>query len=175
MNGNEGIDMNCVPFKQRRLYLVMLIPLLTLMGVIFLYLWMISPILGLIYVGLYLSTCVFQAYCCACQECPYIGKFCPGIYGIIPSSRIAQFEKIRNIKKSTRLFELFATIAFILLLGMIFFPIFWLNQLGFFVTIGYFGVNVFYFFIFLWIICPNCAIRSTCPAGRISTMVHSFW
>jgi hypothetical protein len=29
MNRKEGIDMNCVPFKQRRLYLVMLIPLLT--------------------------------------------------------------------------------------------------------------------------------------------------
>ncbi len=174
MKGIEDIDMNCVPFKRRRLYLVMFIPLLTLMGVIFLYLWMISPILGLIYVGLYLSTCVFQAYCCTYQECPYIGKFCPGIFGIIPSSRIAQSGVIRNLKKSARLFEIFATIAFILLLGMILFPIIWLSQLDFFITLGYLGVNVFYLVVFLWNICPNCAIRSTCPAGRISSVVHSY-
>ncbi|MHA2174347.1 MAG: hypothetical protein ACXABI_05925 [Candidatus Hodarchaeales archaeon] len=174
MKSLEDIDKNCVPFKRRRLYLVTLIPLLLLMGLIFVYLWMISPILGLIYILFYLGACFFQAYCCAYQECPYIGNFCPGIFGIIPSSRIAQFEFIRNVKKSGRLFELFAAIAFIMVLSMIFFPLIWLNQLGFFVTIGYLGFNILYFMIFLWVICPNCAIRNTCPAGRISNAVQSF-
>lgn len=165
--------MNCVPFRQKRLYLIMSIPLLILMGTIFLYLWFIYPPLSLIYVGLYLITCIFQAYCCAYQECPYIGKFCPGIFGIIPSSRFAKLGIFQNARKSARFFEIFGTVAFLALLAMIFLPLLWLIQLGTIITILYLGFNIIYFVIFLWNICPNCAIRSSCPAGRVSSAIRS--
>lgn len=167
-------DMTCMPYKRKKLYLLLTVPLLALFGSIFVYLWIINPVLGLLFVGFYLGICIFQSYCCACQDCPYIGirQFCPGILGIVPSSWIAKLPFIRQAKKSKTAFELSAAIGSLFILAFLIFPLIWLIELGINVTIAYIGFIVIYLVLFVWNICPACATRYTCPAGKISNAMH---
>lgn len=164
--------MSCVPYRRKKLYLALTIPLLLLYVLVFIYLWRFSFILSLIFLMLYLAMSLLQAYCCAYQECPYIGRFCPAITGIMPASL---FSKLlygnRKLKKSKRIFDLSASIASVALLGLILFPLYWIGKLGLLYAIGYIAVHLVYYFFFLLTICPVCAIRGTCPGGKLQGIV----
>jgi hypothetical protein len=120
--------------------------------------------------------CYFQAYCCACQECPYIGEFCPAITGIYPANILARMkygdkEELRGMVKSERKLETDATLAAICMGGTIVFPLYWLAKRSAFLAAGYIFVSaVYYLFHFLGV-CPVCAIRDTCPGGQLQAIV----
>jgi hypothetical protein len=144
------------------------IPLLLLFVVVFVYLWTHSFVLSLIFAGFYGLTCFFQAYCCAYQDCPYAGGFCPAVAGIMPASFLARLLYGNGrIVKSKRMFETQAALGFAGLLGLAFFPLFWIAKLGALFAVGYVACLLVYYGVFLFTICPVCAIRDTCPGGRV--------
>jgi|AntAceMinimDraft_17_1070374.scaffolds.fasta_scaffold10473_3 hypothetical protein len=161
---------DCIPFKKKALYLVLTIPIVIIFILIVLYLWQTGLIPFIIYCCLFLLVIMLQSYCCAYQDCPYIGKFCPGIGGItILSSVIALLWK--NTKRSEKMFNLFASIGFSCLIGIVVFPLFFIYKLGIFVLISYLVIAIFYCITFFALICPFCAIRDTCPGGKIAGQI----
>lgn len=164
-------DMSCYPYRRKGLYIALTIPLLIVLVLVFVYLWTITPILSLIFLLLYLATCYFQAYCCAYQECPYIGGFCPAITGIMPSSWMAKLLYGKKITKSKKLFDLNAGVAAVAMFGMIFLPVYWIARLGIWYVVGYIGFLVVYYLVFMLTVCPACAIRGTCPGGKLQGWV----
>ncbi len=165
-------DMSCFPYRRKKLYLAITIPLLLLYILVFIYLWSFSFILSLIFLSLYLIMCFFMAYCCVYQDCPYVGGFCPGAAGLMPASLLAKLiYGNRKIKKSKRLFDINASIAFVAFLGMPFFPLYWLARLGILYAVGYFLIHIVYYIIFLKYVCEVCAIRHICPGGRFREKV----
>ena len=161
---------DCVPFKKKILYLLLTIPIITIFIAISIYLWLTSLISFIIYCSLFLMVIVSQSYCCAYQNCPYIGKFCPGIGGIIIISSVIAF-LWKKTKKSKILFELFATLGFICLMRITLFPIFYIYKLSVIILIGYLIIAIFYCIAFGGLICPVCAIRDTCPGGKMSEKI----
>jgi hypothetical protein len=173
MPDDVRIDMSCVPYRRKGLYLVLTVPFLVLLALIFCYLWTYSFVLSLVFGLLYLSTSFFQAYCCAYQDCPYVGGFCPAVIGIMPASLIAKvIYGNREIVKSKERFELYATLAIISWLGLVAFPLFWLAKLGLAFAVGYVVYHVVYTVIFGLTICPACAIRDICPGGKFQNWVR---
>jgi len=167
------IDMSCVPYRRKGLYLVLTVPFLVLLALIFGYLWTYSFVLSLVFGLFYLSTSFFQAYCCAYQDCPYVGGFCPAIIGIMPASLIAKvIYGNREIVKSKERFGLYATLAVISWLGLVAFPLFWITKLGMAFAAGYVVYHVVYTVIFGLTICPACAIRDICPGGKFQSWVR---
>jgi hypothetical protein len=165
-------DMSCYPYRRKGLYFLVSIPLVVLLVLVAVFLWRFSPFLTLIMLLLYLATCYFQAYCCAYQDCPYIGGFCPAVTGIMPSSWMAKVLYGKKINKSKKLFELNAGIAATAMFGLILLPIYWIfRELGVWYALGYFGFLVVYYLVFLLTMCPVCAIRGTCPGGKLQGMV----
>ena len=158
---------DCVPFKKKVLYLLLTIPLVTIFIAIAIYFWLTGLIPFIIYSSLFLMVIIFQSYCCAYQDCPYIGNFCPGIGGIIMISSIIAL-LLKKIKKSKILFELFASLGFTCLIGITIFPLFFIYKLGIIVLISYLIIAILYFIAFFALICPVCAIRNTCPGGKMS-------
>jgi hypothetical protein len=115
----------------------------------------------------FILVAVFQAYCCVHQDCPYIGRFCPGAGGFcVPASRIAKLW--RNVERSDKRFNLFGSIAFLNLLVIVFLPVYFLYQWNPSALLAYFAIVVAYTFGMLLLICPVCAIRDICPGGRTS-------
>lgn len=161
-------DMSCVPYRRKGLYFLLTIPFVLLLVAVFVYLWMFSFVLPLVLALLYGMTCLFQAYCCVYQDCPYVGGFCPGVAGIMPASLLAKvlYGKGR-IVRSKRMFETQATIGFAGLLGLTFFPLFWIAKLGWPLAVGYVVFHLVYYGVFLFAVCPACAIRDICPGGRV--------
>jgi len=165
-------DMSCVPYRRKGLYLVLTVPFLALLVSVLVYLWMYSFILSLAFTLFYFEMCYFQVYCCAYQDCPYVGGFCPAIVGIIPANLLAKFVySNKKIVRSKKAFELYATLAFIGWLGLIVFPLFWIAKLGIAFVVGYVACHVVYYVIFGLTICPACAIRHTCPGGKLQSIV----
>jgi len=161
-------DMSCVPYQRKGLYFLLTIPFLLLLIAVFVYLWTFSFTLSLVLVLFYGMTCLFQAYCCAYQDCPYVGGFCPAVAGIMPASLLAKLiYGDGRITKSKKMFEAQATIGFTGLLGLTFFPLFWIAKLGWPFAVGYVVVHLVYYGFFLFTICPVCAIRDTCPGGKV--------
>ena len=168
MAGQVQPDMSCVPYRRKGLYFLLTIPFLLLLVAVFVYLWAFSPILSLVFAGFYAMTCFFQAYCCAYQDCPYVGGFCPAVAGIMPASLLAKLLYGQGrITKSKRMFERQATLGVIGLLGMAFFPVFWIAKLGLLFAIGYVAYHAVNYVVFLFTICPACAIRHICPGGKL--------
>ena len=165
-------DMTCVPHGKKGLYLALTIPLMVLIILIFIYLWSFSFVLSIVFISFYVLACISQAYCCAYQECPYIGGFCPAIAGIIPASVIAKRFFVGRIKKSKAMFDLCATVASVCLLGSIVFPIFWIAKLSIVLAIAYPVLVVVYVVVFFLTICPVCAIRNTCPGGKLQNTMR---
>jgi hypothetical protein len=161
-------DMSCVPYRRKGLYFLLTIPFLLLLVAVFVYLWTFSFVLSLVLALFYGMTCLFQAYCCAYQDCPYVGGFCPAVAGIMPASLLAKLLYGRGrITKSKKMFETQATFGVIGLLGMAFSPVFWIAKLGLLFAIGYVAYHVVNYVVFLFTICPACAIRHTCPGGKL--------
>jgi len=164
-------DMSCVPYSRRCLYLVLTIPFVLILILIFIYLWSFHFVLAIVFISFYITANLFQAYCCAYQACPYIGRFCPAVAGIIPSSLFAGIFYGKTIKRTKARFNLFATIAFFSLLGLAIFPLFWIAKISIKMAICYLIFNALYYVAFFLIICPVCAIRNTCPGGKLQDMV----
>ncbi len=173
MNDIITPDRSCIPYSKKNVYLLLTIPLMLLILALTVFLFLINPILSIIYLSFWIGANIFQSYCCEFQECPYTEGFCPAVAGIIPASRIARLPVIRNMKKSKSRFEVFATFGSLCLLGLIIFPLFFLIELDVIYPLGYFILILFYAFLFLWNICPVCAIRKTCPGGLFSTRLRS--
>lgn len=167
-------DLTCVPYRRKGLYFTLTIPMILAFVVVLAYLGTYHPILAFIFFSLYLMTCIFQAYCCAYQECPYIGKFCPAVAGITPSNLIAKFLYGSGLmNKSKRLFETHALIASATLFGMMIFPIYWIAKIGIGWTVAYIVFVIVYLLTFTLTICPVCAIRGSCPAGKIHNLFYN--
>lgn len=165
-------DLTCVPFSRKRLYFVLTVPLVVLMLWTFVYLWSHSPVLSLGYLLLYGLTCYFQAYCCAYQSCPYVGGFCPAIAAIMPASPLTKFIYGRKpLRRSEKLFEVNATLASLAALGLIVLPVPWLAKSGIGLAVGYVAFALAYLVVFCLTICPVCATRQTCPAGKVHQIV----
>ena len=161
---------DCVPYKRKALYLILTIPIIILYLVIMIHLWQVNKLIFAIYCSFFILGILFQSYCCAYQDCPYIGKFCPGLGGfLIPASLVALL--LRKVKKVKVLFDLCASIAFICLLGIILLPVYFIFKLGLLLLILYSVIVVVYIVLFLLLICPACAIRDTCPAGKTSSNI----
>ncbi len=166
-------DMSCVPYRRKGLYLALTVPLLALYLSVLVYLSRFSILLSIAFLGLYLAMCYFQTYCCAYQECPYVGGFCPAIAGIMPASILAKVIYGRKkIVKSKRSFEIHATLATLALLGLIIFPLFWIARLGTTFAVAYVACHVVYYLVFGLTVCPVCAIRRTCPGGKFQSLVR---
>jgi hypothetical protein len=172
MENHSIINNNCIPYARKKLYLIITIPLMLLIIAIFGFIFIINPFCGIIYLGFWFGANVFQSYCCEYQDCPYTDGFCPAVAGIIPASRIANFSIIKNMSKSKKRFELYATFGSLCLLGLIIFPLLFIFELGMVYLLGYLTFILIYAILFLWNICPVCAIRSTCPGGRFSTTLR---
>lgn len=158
----------CVPFRKRALYLTLTVP----MGVIFfavaVHLLLTNTVAFFVFGAMLATVILAQSYCCAYQDCPYIGGFCPGIGGAtVLSSRIALL--LAGVRKSEKLFNLFSALGTVCLLGIIVLPLFFMHGLGIAVPAAYFFVAVLYLIIFFLMICPGCAIRDSCPGGKMST------
>lgn len=165
-------DMTCFPYRRKKLYLAITIPLLILYTLVFIYLWSFGFIISLLFLLCYLVMCFFMAYCCVYQECPYVGGFCPGAAGLMPASILAKLiYGNRKVVKSKRKFDIYASIAFIGFLGMPFFPLYWIAKLGILYAVGYFLIHITYYTVFLVKVCEVCAIRRICPGGRFRDMV----
>jgi hypothetical protein len=164
--------MSCFPYRRKTLYFILTIPIVALYILVFIYLWSFSFIFSILLLFFYLVMCFFQAYCCAYQDCPYVGGFCPAVVGIMPASLLAKllYGK-KKIKKTKKLFDINASIAFVALLGMAFFPLFWIAKLGIIYAVGYFLFHVVYYIVYGLTICPVCAIRDICPGGKFQNMI----
>jgi hypothetical protein len=135
---------------------------------VFVYLWTFGVVPSLAFALFYGLTCLFQAYCCAYQDCPYVGGFCPAVAGIMPASLLAKWIYGRGrIRRSKASFETQAVLGFTGLLGLAFFPLYWIAKLGWPLAVGYLVLHLVYYGVFLFTICPACAIRNTCPGGKV--------
>lgn len=167
-------DMACVPYRRKGLYLALTIPILLIVFAVVITLGTINVLLSLTVVGLYLSMSSFQAYCCAYQDCPYVGGFCPAVMGIIPASLLAELlYGGREIVRSKERFERHAILACASWLGLILFPLVWLARLGTGFAVTYALSHVAYTLVFWLTICPACAIRDICPGGRLHHLVRN--
>jgi hypothetical protein len=77
----------------------------------------------------------------------------------------------KKIIKSKKMFEIHATLAFVCWLGLILFPLFWISNLGSLFAAGYVACHVIYYLIFGLTVCPVCAVRRTCPGGKLQSIV----
>jgi hypothetical protein len=165
-------DMACVPYRRKTLYFVLAVPFLAILILSAVYLCTFSPWLTAGLALCYLGLCFLQGYCCACQECPYVGRFCPAIAGIVPASWLAKLiYGHRGIVKSKTRFEIYAVIGFLGLLGMAILPLWWIAKLSVPLAVGYLAWQFVYYLVFELTICPVCAIRETCPGGKLQSVV----
>ena len=165
-------DMACVPYRRKGLYWILTIPFLVLLISVLVYLWTFSYILSMVFLLFYFAMCYFQAYCCAYQDCPYVGGFCPAIAGIMPASLLTKLIYGRKkIVKSKRSFNVHATVASIGGIGLIVFPLFWISKIGISFAVGYVACHVVYYLVFVFSVCPACAIRYSCPGGKLQSVV----
>ena len=165
-------DMTCVPYHRKTLYLFLTVPFLAILALVAVYLWVFSPWLTAAMVFSYLWMSFFQAYCCACQECPYIGRFCPAIAGIVPASWVAKWiYGNREVVKSKARFEIHAMVATLGWLGWTLVPLWWIGKLHVLLAVAYVAWQVVSYVIFGLTICPACAVRETCPGGKLQNVV----
>lgn len=161
-------DMACVPYHRKTLYLVLTVPFLAILALVAVYLWVFSPWLTVAVVFCYLWISFFQAYCCACQECPYIGRFCPAIAGIVPASWLAKWiYGNREVTKSKVRFEIHAMVGTLGWLGWTLIPLWWIGKLHVLLAVAYVVWQIAYYVVFGLTICPACAVRETCPGGAL--------
>lgn len=164
-------DMTCVPYRRKALYYLLTVPFLATLMVAAIYLWTISPWLTVALALCYLGASLAQAYCCAYQACPYIGRFCPAIGGIVPAGWSAKvLYGGRTITRSRVRFEIHATIGLLGLVGMALLPLWWITQRSLPLAMGYVVLQLAYYAAFMLTVCPVCAIRETCPGGTLQRM-----
>lgn len=164
--------MSCVPYSRKGWYFALTVPFWLVLLAVVVYLGTVSLILAVVLILLYLATSFFQAYCCAYQDCPYVGGFCPAVIGIMPASLMAKaLYGDRPLEKSKQRFDRSVTWALVAWVGVAAFPLYWLAQLGMAFAIGYLACHVVYTAVFGLTVCPACAIRDICPGGAFQRMV----
>ena len=169
-------DNTCVPYRKKELYFLLTAPILLVFLLVFIYLWSFNFLFSFIFLGFYLLTCFFQAYCCAYQECPYIGGFCPAVIGIMPASYLAKWlYSGRKMIRTPQRFNTFATLGVICWIGLGAFPLYWLSKLGIGLAAAYLALLVIYALVFGLTICPACAIRDSCPGGQFYPFVKKLF
>jgi dolichol kinase len=77
----------------------------------------------------------------------------------------------KQVVRSKKSFEMHAAVASVGWLGLIVFPLYWIAKLGIAVAAGYVVCHAVYYVIFGLTICPACAIRRTCPGGKLQSVV----
>lgn len=179
-------DISCYPFRRKGLYFAIVIPYLAVLVSVFFFLLsgkdpeskrtMIRSAPALAYLALYLGMCYFQAYCCACQECPYIGEFCPAIAGIYPANILTKIkygdrEMIRAMDKSEKKLKNQASLTGICWGGIMVLPLPWLTKRSVLLAVAYVLVQAVYYLFQGLMICPVCSIRDTCPGGTLQAIV----
>ena len=165
-------DNSCIPYPRKGLYWIINLPYLILLIVTAVYLWQYSVPVSLIYIGLYIVSIILHGYICAFAGCPYKGKVCPGAFAYFPVGKIAVLYDKLGAKKSDNLIGLFFVIISLFLLGIIVLPLYWISNLGTGYAIGYVTVILVYFIVFVWTICPRCAMRFNCPMAKLSDLLH---
>ena len=166
-------DLSCVPYRRKGLYLALTLPMLLLLLAVFVYLATYSLLLALAFLACYLVMSFFQAYCCAYQRCSYIGGFCPAILGIMPASLIAKvLYGNREIVRTKARFETHAAVAIVGWMGLVFLPVYWIARLGAGFALAYVACHAVYALVFSLTVCPVCAIRETCPGGKVHRLVQ---
>lgn len=90
----------------------------------------------------------------------------------MPASVVALL--LRHIKKTKMLFDLFASLASLCLLGIIIVPIYFIYNLKVSFLLFYIIIVIAYSVSFLMLICSVCAIRDTCPAAKVSSNLLKF-
>jgi len=60
------------------------------------------------------------------------------------------------------------------LLAIILLPVYFIYKLGVNLLVFYAIIVIAYSILFLILICPVCAIRDTCPAGKVSSNIYKF-
>lgn len=175
-------DMNCYPFRRRRLYLAITVPYLAVLVSVFLFLLLAaenrkrhgnSSIIGILFLAFYLGMCYFQSYCCACLECPYVGEFCPAIAGIYPANLIARarFGDGGGLIRSRRKLKNQASMAGACWGCMMVLPLYHLGKRNTILAAGYALAHGLYYICQGLLVCPACSIRDTCPGGALQAMV----
>jgi hypothetical protein len=103
-----------------------------------------------------------------------VDGFCPAVVGIVPATWLAKrLYGRRKIVKSKQTFTIKAALGTGCWLGLALLPVWWLAKLGLPLAIGYVGLHVVYAVIFGLTVCPVCAIRETCPGGKLQSIVRS--
>jgi len=180
-------DMSCYPFKRKKLYLAIVIPYVAVLAAVFFYLLTGKDsrkqetsaagasrryLPGLTFLAFYLGMCYFQAYCCACQDCPYVGEFCPALAGIYPANALARMKYgDKRVAKSEGAFKANATAAAFCWGGMMLFPLPRLARRSAKLAAAYVSVHAVYYLLHGLVLCPVCAIRDTCPGGKLQAMI----
>ena len=159
-------DLTCLPYRRKGVYWLLTAPFLAILVAVAAYLWRFSPWLTAAMAAFYVWTCGFQARWCACQDCPYVGRFCPAVAGIVPASWIAKWlYGSRQVDCSRRRMETHATLAILGWVAWTLLPLRWIARLSLGLAVAYVVWQLVYVAIFGLAICPVCAIRETCPGG----------
>jgi len=161
----------CVPYPRKGLYLVLTVPMIVMYAALALFLWRVSRAFFVVYLGLFVLVAIAQSYVCVCWQCPYVGRFAPCVGGFcLPSSQIARL--FRNVKATTRSYNIVVTVAFAGFLGIIVLPVYFLYRQSIGYLLGYLGIVLVYTACFLWLICPVCGTRWVCPGGQTATKLR---
>jgi hypothetical protein len=122
-----------------------------------------SVYLTLILVALYILTNIFQAGCCV--GCPYQGKYCPALCGVYLGNLLSSIAyKDREFDQT--FFKLNANAAEIMVLVLVFYPVYWIYRYSWYFLLIYFGLIAAHFFLFMPTQCEKCSYNTTCPGGQ---------
>lgn len=160
-------------FSKKLFYFAVHFPLIGLFCILGFYIYSFNLTFLLLYIFFALISILFQSYCCAFQECPYIGfpSFCPGIGGfLILSSYLTLF--VKKLPKSKRWFNLSASIAGLSAFVFVIYPVFFLIKLNLLYPLLYLLLTLVYIISFFSLICPGCAIVKICPGGVFSRKIR---
>jgi hypothetical protein len=122
-----------------------------------------SPLLALLYFGIYLLTNVFQAGCCV--GCPYRGGYCPAFCDVYPGNLFsAVFYK--NRKYDEKFFQRNAAAGETGVLIPLLFPLYWLFQTAWYFAAGYLLLFALHVILFAPTQCDKCGYQTVCPGGK---------
>lgn len=165
------VDENCVPYRRKSLYLVMTLPFLGVYGVIAFTLGQLSLVYMIIYLVLLALTSLFQSFICVYWDCPYVGRFAPCVAGFcLPASQMARLWKKASLPE--RVYPLILNMTFMLFLGAILFPVYFLFRIGPVWMLAYLAAAGLYAVGFIRWICPHCATRKICPGGQLAVRLR---
>lgn len=149
--------------KDKWLYVISMIPFaVVFVGTTYL-LATYSLNLAIILVILYIITNIFQAGCCV--GCPYQGKYCPALCGVYLGNLLSTI-LYKNRKFDQTFFKLNAKVAEIMVLVLVFYPVYWIYRSSWYLVLIYFGLIVAHFILFMPTQCEKCSYNTTCPGGQ---------